>query len=49
MKRKLLPLRRRSSYLEPSAETLASLNTDFSKLPSYRTAAELIRSLEKKS
>jgi len=36
---------RRSSYLKPSAETLASLNEDTSKLPVYRTAEELIKAL----
>jgi len=40
---------RRSSYLQPSAETLASLNEDSSTLPTYRTAAELIRALEEDS
>ena len=38
---------RRSSYLKPSSDTLASLNEDTSKMPTFRTAEELIRFLEK--
>lgn len=40
------PWPRRSSVLELSAETMASLNEDSTKLHRYRTAEDLIRSLE---
>jgi hypothetical protein len=40
------PLRRRSSYLEPSAETLASMNEDTSQHTVYRTAEEFFRALD---
>lgn len=49
VRRKQFLLPRRSSYLTPSAETLASLNEDSSRLPVYHTAEELIRALEDES